>query len=359
MRKLNYPYETKPILDVIESCGSDETKQKLKDYVSNHVNQGYSVQIITKNIREISSNNSEENLVSALDRYIHSNSRKEKLEIKKGGDAVSEFTEKLANRPRPSVPFSILTREYWISRGYTEEEAKEFISAYQSSNGKKAMENYRNSGKDVAKELKFSLKYWTSRGFSTEEASELREPYLSSMRNDLESMIKRHGEETGTLLYNERIEKYKKTCKENLHHKEKAGYVSKESLKNILIPLYKECRKLGIPRKEIYLGVSGSREFFIRHPGHKNTGRFFDFCLPHLGIVIEYNGTFWHPSESREWKNPWLDYDKCMSLEHERDNLCKNRGYDLIIVWSDEDMAKALNNIMTFVRERYNEQNST
>ena len=122
-------------------------------------------------------------------------------------------------------------------------------------------------------------------------------------------MINRYGNEEGLKKWNDRCEKYKNSIKENLKSRRTGGFVSKESIR-FFIPLYKYCRKLGIPRKDIYFGIKGSREFFIRDALlEHNGGGFYDFCIPNLKLIMEYHGVFWHPKNRIDWKNPHISYD--------------------------------------------------
>lgn len=276
-------------------------------------------------------------------------SQKGKLLIRYGNERVLEFEQKLKERPKPKSPFSILTKEYWMSKGLSENDASNKVSEIQRQNSTKRT---KTSYKNHSSKIKYSLGYWTSRGYSIEESELLREPYLRPMLTDLDSFIERHGKTKGKKLYDDKIKKYKKTCEENKHTRKSAGYVSRESL-NFFIKLYKKCRRLGLKRDDIYFGIDGSKEFFIRHKGVENKGRFFDFTIPSISVIIEYNGVFWHPRRECDWNNPWITYDDAMLVETEKKNLCLTRNYDLFIVWSDDDLDTKLNELFTEIKQRY------
>ena len=235
-----------------------------------------------------------------------------------------------------------------MNKGFSLNEAKIKVSEIQKSNANKNT-NYISS-----KDLKHSLDYWTSRNYTKTEAEILRKEYLAPMLTDLNSMIKRHGNTKGTLLYNEQIRKYKESMLLVLSEKKTGGYVSKESLK-FFIPLYKMCRRLGIERSNIYIGVKGSKEFFIRDNDLEiNSGIFCDFTIPSLKLVIEYNGLFWHPRNEEEWKNPWLTYEDALVKELRREKLCKDRGFELIKIWSDYNQTD-VTDIYEHIKRKYYE----
>lgn len=190
-----------------------------------------------------------------------------------------------------------------------------------------------------------------NKGYSIEESELLRLPYLAKMKNGLHDLINRYGEIEGQIKHQKRIQKYKDSMNSIISTKKSSGYVSKESLK-FFLPLYKHCRKLGFKRNEIYFGISGSREFFIKDMNIKNTncGAFFDFCIPKIKLIVEYNGTFWHPRNVEDWRNPWIDYNYAMERETYKKNLIKSRNFELIEVWSDNNMQEQLNLILEKIK---------
>lgn len=265
------------------------------------IKNGYSLSKIirhTECLVDIVKNNNYDNAYTLLKKYQQSKSQKEKLRIRYGRGRVDLLENKLKKRNRGKT-VSCWKKEYWLEKGYTEEEAEI-----------------------------------------------LRKPYLSY--NTLEGFIGRHGEVIGEKKYLECIEKYKQTMKQNLSKRKQAGYVSKES-KKFFIEIYKMIRKLGIQRKEIYFGINGSREFFLRKNQTQNEGRFVDFCVPKLNLCIEYNGTFWHGRERDEWKNPFIDYEYSIMKDNELKLLCEDRNFDLVVVWSDDSKDDMINKIKEIV----------
>jgi hypothetical protein len=291
------------------------------------------------------------NIINLLEEYFNSDSRIKKIKLTHGENSeyLNLYTTKLKNRPKPTTPFSIFDINYWLKNGLTIDEANEKVSLIQKTNAnKRSKKSYNNFNKKI----KWSKHYWISKGYNEEEAVILAKPYLTL--NDEISMIARHGEIQGKLFYKQRCLNFKTTMEERWHLRKSAGYVSVES-KKFFIPLYKMCRKIGIPREWFYIGVDGSKEFFIRHEGIKNSGRFYDFALPKLNIIVEYNGVFWHPRDINEWKNPWISYDDAMLIEVEKKRLCEKRGYDLYIVWSDDNLEQQILKLFELIKEKFND----
>ena len=83
-------------------------------------------------------------------------------------------------------------REYYTSRGFSEEEAIELVSAYQR----------KNSGNQV--------EYYTSRGFSEEEAKSHIESFMNRLGSSYEYIKEKHPDNWENIIQ-KRLEKFRKT----------------------------------------------------------------------------------------------------------------------------------------------------
>ena len=352
MRKLPIK-EHKKISDILSKCVHKSIGNEILDSL---IESGKSVSVCHRAIsafRDIEETNIEkgsDEIRILYDRYssLKSKSSPEAISIRRGKKSVDEYKDKLRSRPRPSVPHSIYQTDYWMNQGKSLEESVEIVGNIQRDN---ALKRSKMSYVDSTKNTKSNKMYWTSRGYTESEAKELIKPYL--VKNDLTSMIERYGEKVGTEKYQLRVDRYKESMKRNMANKKTGGYVSKESL-SFFIPLRDYCISLGIRESEIYLGVEGSREFFIRRSGDRNSGRFLDFCIPKLSLAVEYNGTFWHPRAESEWKNPFVSFDDAMKKEEDVRCLCESRDIDLFVVWSDDIMTERLDEMKMIIEERLN-----
>jgi hypothetical protein len=304
-------------------------------------------------LRDIIENNPK-NSEYLYDSYHDIKDIREKLKVRYGTDRVKEYDKIMIGRPRPYNPKSTFSYDFWMQKGMTEIQAKQQVSDIQTKNVKKRT---NASYKNFSKKLKFSLDYWTEIGYSVDEAEILRGPYLSECRNDLESLVARYGKDIGTGKWIRKCERYKDSMVKARETQKSGGYVSKESL-NFFIPLYKFCRRLGIKREQINIGMHGSREFFIRdNLLVKNGGRFYDFTIRNIKFIVEYNGTFWHPRTPQEWKNPWGEYQTVLDSDNYKKKLANDIGMEYIVVWSDdnkkEKMAELQNKISCLWKEYY------
>lgn len=245
------------------------------------------------------------------------------------------LSEGILNIPKEKIKDrSVFRGSHWIKRGYTEEEAKKIISDIQRKNSsKRDKSNYKNR-----ENYQVCEEYWISRGYSEEDVKKNVKDAIEKCSNNKEGMIKRHGEEKGTYLFNKRIEKYTKSMEGK-----RSGYTSKES-KRFFIPLYKKLRRLGYNKEDIKWGIKGSKEWFLtRDVGNKVY--FYDFTIPSKKLIIEYNGIGWHPMAPFKIDDPEFRYiGDCFGGTHEtayygfidKIKVTQKHGFTLLSFWSNE-----------------------
>lgn len=300
-----------------------------------------------KIVIKIAENN--DTFYNLYDDYKSCNSTKRKIEITQGTDRLKQYEETLKRRPKP-VTVSVLNTKYWTRGGLSECEAVLKISKLQSERSNKRTSESKAL---TNKNSKLRLEFWMNQGYSKEQSELLREPYLKLCKNDLDSMIARHGEVLGANKYATRVDKYRTSMRENLPTRKGVGYVSKES-KKFFVPIYKFCRRLGISKDDICVGITGSREFFIKDTSFPyNCGKFYDFTIKSLKLIVEYHGTYWHPRNIDEWRNP-SDFYTAVDADRYKENLAINFNMMYNIVWSDEDKAQATTRITNLIEELYN-----
>lgn len=165
----------------------------------------------------------------------------------------------------------------------------------------------------------------------------------------------RFGEIDGKALWDEWVKiHFSKQGKQGL-----AFCASKESLK-IFIPLYKWCRKqLKYSSNDIKIGITGSGEWFLR-----STDCFYlyDFTIPDLGIIIEYNGEAWHPNP--KWKEhdkeKWMTWRHPQTKEDAESVYLRDRakiqtahehGFQVLELWSSDSFN--FNYAQKFIKESH------
>ena len=132
------------------------------------------------------------------------------------------------------------------------------------------------------------------------------------------------------------------------------GQASKESLK-YLIPIYKFCRKKGLNRSDLRIGISGSKEYKIIN---KKTSNSFDFCCISKKFIIEYNNKFWHPdpyimekNEWNKWKHPikkWNAIEK-YTKDQNKNRLAIKNEFKIFTIWDCKDYNKQIKKAKEFI----------
>ena len=251
-----------------------------------------------------------------------------------------------------------LNIEYWINRGYSQEEAKIKVSQYQKENGNKFSEKNKKFPEKYSDRTWTQINYWINLGYSQEEATQIIS--TSQDKTSIASFVNRYGEDEGKkkyatfikkLSYGSSVEYYiNKYGKEEgqlkyekyLFSKIPKTFTSKESIK-FFIPIYKELRKMNLTKSDIFWGIGGSREYYMFDKS-TNSIFFYDFCIPKLKKIIEYHGTSFHPNPN--WKKEKFDSWNCLFLnltaeeklkiDQYKENFARKKGYSVLCIWSDD-----------------------
>lgn len=313
--------------------------------------------------------------------------------------------------------------DFWLSRGYNEISAKEKISELQKNNSNKWAIKLKNNLEDYVSKFSTRIEFWLDKGFSEEEAKIKLSERQSTF--SLDKCISKLGESEGRIRWQERQELWQKTLQSNpnineinkrkdsssiewalkkcdgdiesakalknerdkLHDsssmewalkkcdgdvneatklrndrvlgRNKKSY-SKESIL-FFLPLYNFCLDLGIPEDQIYWKET---EYVINE---QSKIYFYDFTLRDLCIIIEYHGVAFHPKHpNQDWKSIFTNHTAREKYEYDqlKNNVAKSKGFNLIEVWSDEDLILRQNELKllietTFKRKQESEENNS
>lgn len=257
-------------------------------------------------------------------------------------------------------------KEYWIERGYSEEDSLKKVKEYQKENSDKLVSKILENPERYAARTTSQIGYWLKKGYS-EEDSKLK---LSKRQNttSIESFIDSYGEEEGTIRYFKNIDRLKYTSSRNYYINKYGEKEGNEIYANILskrivfskssreayyffIPIYKFLRKNGIERSDIYWGVGDSNEWFINM---ENNIFFYDFTIKSLNIIIEYHGIAFHPKEGQtEWKSAYGDvsYEDKIVFDKLKETYAIKKGFQYIKVFSDEYLINRQNEIIGYIKD--------
>ena len=234
-------------------------------------------------------------------------------------------------------------KEYWINKGMTEEESIDKL--------KSIFKGRPNFSLDYCND-----KYGSIKGYQVWKArQELWQSTLKAKPQEeiddinrrkgctLENFINRYGEVDGTIKFNNWLKTFQCGC-------------SKAS-RNFFVPIYKKLRKLGvIEQGEVYFGIKGSREFKLKY---NDGNRFYDFTIPKLNIIVEFNGIVFHPRENDvSWKSAFgQSYEIAYNNDRIKEKLAIDNGYDIFYVWEDEDLQQKQQELILKILDVYTEKN--
>lgn len=318
----------KKIIDIV----SDDDRLFLIQFILNNERDGYSISKHKRRLEmiyDIMKTNPNSDYMNLYNEYNNTSDTYRKLNIRYGPERTIEYKEKMYNRPRPDDNNSIWCIKYWMGRGYTEEESVAKISELQTANSRK----HHDSKPDYKSIMPNCKTYWVNKGYTDQESEQLRAQFVCKSIRSYEKYIEKYGYTIGMQKMQDSINKKHATMIERYGTTVVSGYTSKESL-IFFLKLYKSIRKCGIPRDDIYWGVSGSREFATRH---QDKNYFYDFTIKSKKIIIEYNNTFWHPREGRDFINPFLDRESAEQKDKIKIDIMIERGFEVIVVWDDDN----------------------
>lgn len=216
--------------------------------------------------------------------------------------------------------------EYWLKRGYNEEQALNEISKLQSDNSLKQDFSQKCFQSPRCKE------YWMIKsGMTEKEAIQQVSDYQKTFTK--EKCIKKYGLEEGLKIWKNRQDKWQ----ESLHksHNLHVGY-SKVSQKlfNEILNLYEEDKI-----DYVFYG-SKNREYSIRK---NNINYIYDFTDLEKRKIIEFQGDIYHGNpeffKENDYPNPYhknktaknlWDYDKL------KKEIANEENFDVLTIWEND-----------------------
>lgn len=299
----------------------------------------------------------------------------EQESLEKVSNYQKELSDKSYAKHRGSKNRTATQVGYWVKKGYTEEQSIEIIrerqntftlekciQKYGEEEGRKRylqrqikwQETIKNKEDQSFHRLKsMSLEMFIERGMTIDDYCKHRknkdksDEYL--LRKTKEYVISNNLE-----LNTETFNQYYYRFKRNLL--KIRGFASRESLR-YFIPLYKFCRRNGIQRDDIMIGLSGSKEFTIIRDiprkgkrGHRFRTFRFDFTILSKKLIFEYNHIDFHPDpdimgvEFDDFTVPLSNMPAKEKYEYDKLKMrtAREHGYDLHIIWSHENFKKQM-----------------
>lgn len=296
-----------------------------------------------------------------------------------GEDALNEYLEKVRHRNRYCL-------EYWIDHGFSEEEALNEIKRLQSVNSKQVKNRGRCDRQTMEKKLgkngadeffkkksRYNKEYWTSRGYTEEEAvanisalqskyGNMQDPEKAKFNSHLckefwitrsgmteeeaekiisqrqktftkEKCIEKYGLDAGLKRWEERQQKWQESLhkSQNLH----VGFskISQNLFKDLLSH-YQEQDK-----DYVFFG-SKNHEYGLRE---NDKNYIYDFTDLNKRKMIEFQGDIYHGNpllfEGTDRPNPFKQDKTCKDLwefDEEKKKVAMKNGFDVLIIWEHD-----------------------
>lgn len=289
----------------------------------------------------------------------------------KAKEIALNYYNDLNYRWRPSS-ITAFSKDFWVDKGYTHEEAKQKVTVIQNNNNNKFIQKCKTLSDFDRKTLYCTtLEYYLSRGYSMDESIFLRKNRQATF--SLEKCIEKQGLELGTQQFYERQIKWQTTLNNkpieelerinqskgrtrqrliDTYGNEKAeeiirsritsfGEASKESLNRVIKPLLDKMVKMNISTDDCYYGNDGRSEYYLYN---ENTKRLYhyDFTIKNSKIIIEYHGKLWHaaPNLTEEELGAFnemhpfgLKYEEMLIKDQTKRQLAYENGFDIYEIW--------------------------
>jgi hypothetical protein len=238
---------------------------------------------------------------------------------------------------------------------YTFNEAEIKIKADLSKGFKKLWAEYKTGIRDKSF-ISTTLDYYLKKGLSIHEARIALKQRQSTF--SLEICIAKFGKEKGLNRWNLRQQKWQTSIK-NKTQKEQEIIMLKK-IRNL--PRYsKEATDFFTcvldNLKLNYQCFYGANEIILYDKELKKP-YFYDFAIPDLKLIIEYNGSTFHPNfetlsknDIKKWICPYtkLDAFTKRDIDEKKIKFAKTKGYDILVVWDKDEYNSKLSKCLNFI----------
>lgn len=247
--------------------------------------------------------------------------------------SVNISKKSFKNRKAKQIEENPYSKEYWLSKGLSEDEAQSKV-------------NSRNRRKK---------EFWLKRGYDEENAINMAKFHSSTWNLEYLMYFKGYSEEKALDILKQNSKILSDSAKNNINILKPLRKSSIEA-NSFFKDLYEKTLKtVGILEEEIYTDSFGkNKEWFVRE---ENNIYFYDFCIPSLGIVIEYNGIHVHPKNLNDlnWKHAYSKEDAQTVYDREeiKKQIIKDKfGFDsYFVLFSDESKEEFILKFDEFIKK--------
>ena len=225
---------------------------------------------------------------------------------------------------------------------YTEDEAKEHLSKIRSISSQKSADMRRGKSDVTCR----SVQYWINKGFTEDDAKNKVREIQST--NNIDVYINKYGEQEGIKRWVDRNKKWGKIMQEKKMKSGHIGSAYSQSSKLFFDGVVKKLKDNNISFNKVYYG----EEEFCKWDSEYKRPYFYDFVIPDIYLCVEYNGLKFHPKEGDiQWIGLYGDtYEYKIQYDKRKLEVIENCGYKTLVIWEDDDLDKMSDYIVSLFK---------
>lgn len=267
------------------------------------------------------------------------------------GYSENEAKEKASNFYRDKIKGNRLLPTqlaYYVSKGMSEDDAKDALTKEQTKRTQKLIDKETANPELRNRRLWTQIEYWLNKGYTNEQGIQLmREQFESRNLQTMKKLVNKFQSEGHS--YDDSLEKaqkdYKKRASKTMQTRIKNNSFGFQKASQLSLNFFKPLMdKLDAEKIEYYVGVEGNTEFFLA--SGKEYFYSYDFCIPSKKLIIEFHGEHVHPNPkmSKEKWDAWIhcwsrkSADKCRQEDLKKIHLAESKGFKVIEVFESDNV---------------------
>lgn len=224
-----------------------------------------------------------------------------------------------------------IRKEYWIKKGYSNDDAIKLANEAKDSNNKKGANN--NSNSSIRRiTSKRCIEYYTARGYSEDESKKLVSEGQKYFSKDI--CIEKYGKDQGIKIWQKRQDQWQE--KINAKPPEERDRINR----------LKMTKGITISKAEIEISnkienLNSNLTVIKQLALSSNNKKQYIYDIAVNNKIVEYNGDFWHCNPkiySPDFINPRTKIkavDK-WNQDQEKIKFAQEQGYEVMVVWESE-----------------------
>jgi hypothetical protein len=236
--------------------------------------------------------------------------------------------------------------EYWFKLGYSESEAilqiegqklvseRGCIARYGEIEGKRIWSGREIKRSENGKKGSANLQYWLNKGYSEDEAKIKRSERQSTFSKEI--CVKKYGEVEGLKIFTERQNKWSKSLTNNGNLKIGYSKISQDLF-------YKLLKQYKIEDRDKINFATHNKEFKLNKSESEGGIWMHDFTDIKNKKIIEYNGDQYHGNPKKylaeDYPHPFrktITAQEMWDKDKRKLDIANKEGFDVLVIWDSE-----------------------